>query len=73
MMETLDKVYFVLNEETELIELWVDGELITSCLSPEDEVLSLISQLSNHANIPTYKRASTNEILIFTKNNLDKK
>lgn len=48
--------HFVINEEREEFELWVNGECITDCFSLKSEAADLLEQLVEFANVPCYER-----------------
>ena len=49
-------IHFVINDETDSIEYYVNGKLITDCFSKDDEELvGLVKQLHEFANIPIYR------------------
>jgi hypothetical protein len=47
---------FVINEEDEAFELWVNGECITDCFYLKGEEAELMYQLARFANVPCYER-----------------
>ena len=58
----MENVYFVINEENKMFELWVDGECITDCFSLTDSEADLMEQLVQFANVPCYKKLDFEEI-----------
>lgn len=52
----MKKIYFVICEERNEFELWVDGELITDCFSLDEESYDLMHDLVKFAEVPVYKK-----------------
>lgn len=49
--------YFVINEEFNYFELWVDGKCITDCFSLDsNSEADLMEQLVEFADVPCYKK-----------------
>lgn len=49
-------IYFVINDENDSVEYYVDGECITDCFSKDnEELIGLVKQLHEFANIPIYR------------------
>jgi len=54
--------YFVMNEEDNYFELWADGKCITDCFSLSDDSADLMEQLVEFADVPCYKKLTSNEV-----------
>lgn len=51
----MKKIYFVMNEELGVFELYCDGELIDVCLD-DPKIVELITDLNKFGEIPVYKK-----------------
>lgn len=49
----MKNVHFVFSND--YIEYYVDGKLISDCFSYSDDILDLIAQLHDFADVPIYK------------------
>ncbi len=50
-------IYFVIDDEKNFVEYYVDGECITNCFSKKDnELVDLVKQLHEFADIPVYRK-----------------
>ena len=54
--------YFVINEETSFLELWVEGKCITDCFSLSGESADIMEQLVEFADVPCYKKLAYKEV-----------
>lgn len=55
---------FVIDEEREEFELWVDGECITDCFvfCAMSDATNLMEQLVKFAGVPCYKKLNAKEV-----------
>jgi hypothetical protein len=55
---------FVIDEEREEFELWVDGECITDCFvfCAMSDATQLMEQLVEFADVPCFKKLSAEEV-----------
>jgi len=58
----MNNFYFVLNEEEDYFELWVDGKCITDCFSLSDASADVMEQLVEFANVPCYKKLAYKDV-----------
>ena len=50
-------IHFVINEDNNCVEFYVNGECITDCFSLSDrKLVDLVEQLSEFADVPIYKK-----------------
>lgn len=54
--------YFVINEEDNYFELWANGGCVTDCFSLSDDSADLMEQLVEFADVPCYKKLTSNEV-----------
>lgn len=58
----MKNLHFVINEEREEFELWVDGACITDCFSLRSGEADLMEQLVEFAHVPCYKQLNAEEV-----------
>jgi hypothetical protein len=58
----MKNLHFVIDEEREEFELWVDGACITDCFSLTSEAADLMEQLVEFAHVPCYKKLNAEEV-----------
>lgn len=60
------KIFFVVDEAIDCLEVYVNGECIDNCLDLNNEdVKYLVALLSKHANIPVFKEVDVDEDELF--------
>lgn len=58
----MENFYFIINDENNTFELWVNGECITDCFLLADREADLMEELVHFADVPCYKRISFKEL-----------
>jgi len=51
----MKNTFFVIKEDYQTFEYWVNGECITDCFGLGDDGAELMAQLAEFSNIPVYR------------------
>jgi len=58
----MNNFFFVINENDNSFELWIDDKCITDCFSLNEESAEVMEQLVEFANVPCYKKLTYKEV-----------
>ena len=58
----IKNIHFVIDENNNRFEVWVNGECITDCYSMDEEGFDLMTDLVKFANIPLYREVSIDNL-----------